>query len=142
MINICYVCSGNTCRSIMAERLMKKLLKNKRLKDVKVSSRGIFARKENITPQAKSTLKKMKASAGDRKSIKLGKIQKDTLYVVMTEEMKSYVKADKVLTMKQLIGCDILDPYGQSEEVYLQVAEQIDKANKVLLEKILMWRGI
>lgn len=142
MINICYVCTGNTCRSIMAERLMKKTLKEEKISDVKVSSRGIFARKENITPQAQAVLKKLKASASNRKSIKLGKIQKDTLYVVMTEEMKFYVKAPKVLTIKQLIGHDISDPYGQQEEVYMQVAEDIKKANKILLEKIVMWREV
>lgn len=142
MINICYICTGNTCRSIMAERLMKKTLKDKVLKDVKVSSKGIFAKKENITPQAQATLKKLKASASNRKSIKLGKTKKDVLYIVMTEEMKSYVKADKVITMKQLLGHDIPDPYGQSEEVYMQVAKELQNANQIILEKILMWRKV
>ena len=142
MINICYVCTGNTCRSIMAERLMKKMLKDKGIKDVKVCSRGIYAKKENISPQAQITLKKFKASAGNRKSVKLGKIQKDTLYVVMTENMKSYVKADKVITMKQLIGKDIADPFGQDEDVYLLVAQEVIKANEMLLNKIIMWRGV
>ena len=142
MINICYVCTGNTCRSIMAERLMKKTLKNKRIKDVKVFSRGIFAKKENISLEAKITLKKLNTSATDRKSIKLGKTKKDTLYVVMTEEMKTYVKADKLITIKQLIGFDILDPYGQDEQVYMQVAKDLMKANKILLEKIILWREV
>lgn len=142
MINICYVCTGNTCRSIMAERLMKKLLKEKGIKDVKVCSKGINAKKENITPFAQSTLKKLKASASDRKSIKLGKVQKDTLYVVMTESMKAFIKTEKVITMKQLIGQDISDPYGQDEEVYMQTAKEIIKANEILLNKILMWRNV
>lgn len=140
MINICYVCTGNTCRSIMAERLMKKALKNKRIKDVKVSSRGIFAKKEDINPNAISVLKKLNVSSSNRKSIKLGKIQKDTLYVVMTEEMRPYVKAEKVLTMKQLLGYDVLDPYGQAEEVYMQTALQLQQANKIIIENIKMWR--
>lgn len=142
MINICYICTGNTCRSIMAERLMKKTLKDKGLKDVKVSSKGIFAKKENITPQAQATLKKLKAGAGNRKSIKLGKTQKDVLYILMTEEMKPYVKAEKVITIKQLLGYDIHDPYGQSEEVYMEVAKELQRANQIILEKILMWRKI
>ena len=140
MINICYVCTGNTGRSIMAERLMKKALKNKRIIDVKVSSRGIFAKKEDINPNAISVLKKLNASSSNRKSIKLGKIQKDTLYVVMTEEMRPYVKAEKVLTMKQLLGYDVLDPYGQAEEVYMQTALQLQQANKIIIENIKMWR--
>lgn len=142
MINICFVCTGNTCRSIMAERLLKKTLKQKGVKNVKVTSRGIFAKKENISPNAQITLKKLKASASDRKSIKLGKTDKDTLYVVMTEDIRRYVKADNVVTVKQLIGFDILDPYGQSEDVYLQVAKDLEKANDVILEEIIKWRGL
>ena len=84
----------------------------------------------------------MKASSSKRKSIKLGKIQKDTLYVVMTEEMKPYVKSEKVITMKQLLGHDVLDPYGQDQEVYFDVANDLKEANKILLEKILMWREL
>lgn len=140
MINICYICTGNTCRSIMAERLMKKLLKDNGIKDVKVSSKGVCAKKENITLQAKNTLKKLKASSGDRKSIKLGKVKKDVLYIVMTENLKNYVNADKVITIKQLLGYDIQDPYGQDEDVYMQVAQDLIKANQVILKKILMWR--
>ena len=119
---------------------MKKALKNKRIKDVKVSSRGIFAKKEDINPNAISVLKKLNVSSSNRKSIKLGKIQKDTLYVVMTEEMRPYVKAEKVLTMKQLLGYDVLDPYGQAEEVYMQTALQLQQANKIIIENIKMWR--
>ena len=142
MINICYVCAGNTCRSIMAERLMKKTLKDKGIKDVKVFSRGIFAKKENITINAQITLKKLKAGAGNRKSIKLGKISNDTLYILMTENMRHYVKSEKVVSMKQLIGRDISDPYGLDEDAYMSVANEIQQANKVILEKILMWRNV
>ena len=42
--------------------------------------------------------------------------------------------------MKQLLGFDIADPYGQTEEVYLQVAKDLQKANEIIIEKILMWR--
>ena len=142
MIKICYVCTGNTCRSIMAERLMKQTLKKHGISDVKVFSRGIFAKKENISQQAQIVLKKMKASASNRKSVKLGKIQNDMLYVVMTEQMKQYVNSEKVITMKQLLGMDILDPYGQTEDVYFQVAKDLQKANEILIEKIKMWRGV
>ena len=60
----------------------------------------------------------------------------------MTEQMKPYVKSDKVLTMKQLLGYDILDPYGQTEDVYMSVANDLLKANEIILEKIVMWRGL
>ena len=78
MLKICFVCTGNICRSIMAERIMKKLLKEQVIKDIKVSSRGIFANGDNISQNAKVTLKKMGFSSSNRKSVKLGKINKNT----------------------------------------------------------------
>ncbi len=142
MIKICFVCTGNTCRSIMAERLMKKLLKDNKIEDVKVSSRGLMAKGDNISDMAKVVLKKLKASASNRKSVKLKKTDKDTLYVVMSENMKSRVSSSKIITMKDLIGNDIIDPYGGDEEIYLKTAKEIQSANKILLQKIISWREL
>ena len=142
MIKICYVCTGNTCRSIMAERLMKKYLKDKNVKDIKVCSKGLRATGENIAENAKIVLKKLKASSANRKSVKLGKIDKDTLYIVMNDNMKNYISSKKIISMKDLIGEEILDPYGQSEEIYMMTAKKIMLANEKLAEKINMWRNL
>ncbi|MBE7073763.1 MAG: hypothetical protein E7379_01575 [Clostridiales bacterium] len=140
MIKICFICTGGTCRSIMAERLMKKIIKERKIEDVKVSSRGLFANGDNIAENAKRALKKLKASSANRKSIQLAKIDKQTLYVVMTEPMKEKIQSQKVITMKNLIGRDISDPYGQSEQVYLQTAYEIIEGIEKLLQNIVLWR--
>ncbi len=141
MIKVCFVCTGNTCRSIMAERLMKKLLKNKNYEGIKVFSRGLDASGENITENAKKTLKRYHALSSNRKSVKLGKIDKDTLYVTMTESQKGQIQNSKnVISFKSLIGKDILDPYGQSEEIYLKTAEDLIEGISVLINKIKNWR--
>ena len=143
MVKICFICSGNTCRSVMAERLMKRKLKEQKITDnIKITSKGINAKGDNINDKAKDVLKKFKALASNRKSVKLGKIDKETLYIVMTENMKPYVKAPLLLSARDLIGTDILDPFGQSEEVYLQTAKQIIQALDCLIEKIKIRRGI
>ena len=41
-MKIMFVCTGNTCRSAMAEGLAKKIIKEKNL-DIEVYSAGIFA---------------------------------------------------------------------------------------------------
>ena len=41
MYKIMYVCTGNTCRSPMAEGILRKLLEERGCKDVEVSSSGI-----------------------------------------------------------------------------------------------------
>ena len=136
MIKICFVCTGNTCRSIMAERLLKKMIKEKKIDNIKVSSRGILAKGENIAQNAKLVLKECRASAANRKAVKLGKIDKDTLYIAMTDNQKAQVKSDKVISMKSLLGEDIADPFGQSIEEYRKVAQKLILANQVLLDKI------
>lgn len=140
MIKICFVCTGNTCRSIMAERLLKQQLKFLKLQDIKVFSKGIDAKKENITENAKLALKKFKASSADRKSIKLGKIDPAMIYVTMTERQKQIIKSNKVIAFSELIGHDVLDPYGQDLDVYIDCCNQINDGVKVLLDKILKWR--
>ena len=142
MIKICFVCVGNTCRSVMAERLLRKKLKKEKINDVKIISRGVRATGENITKEAKNVLKTMSAASGNRKSIKLGKIDQDMLYIVMTENLKGFVASKKVISIKDLVGEDLLDPYGQGEHVYFETANQIIKANDVLIEKIKMWRRV
>ena len=142
MLKICFVCTGNTCRSVMAERLMKKALKERGIADIKVSSKGLKANGENIAENAKIVLKKYKASGANRKSVKLGRIDDKTLYIVMTENMKSQVKTSCIMSIKDLTGCDVSDPYGGDVELYKITANQIMQAIEILLEKILKWRDL
>ena len=140
MIKICFVCTGNTCRSVMAERLMKKKLKTKKIPDVRVCSKGLYANGENINDNAKVVLKEYKALASNRKSQQLKKTDNETLYIAMTEGMKDKIKAKKVITIKSLVGNDVIDPFGQSIEVYRQTAKEILKAVEKLIQNIIMWR--
>lgn len=140
MIKICFVCTGNTCRSIMAERLMKKVLKDRKIESIKVASRGLSATGENISENAKIVLKEYRATYANRKSIKLGKIDKNTLYITMTANQKQAIKSKNVISFKELIGFDILDPYGQDLEVYRKSAKEILSGINILIEKMELWR--
>ena len=139
-IKICFVCTGNTCRSIMAERLFKKIIKDRKIKGLKASSRGINAKNENISENAKIVLKEYGASDRDRKSIQLGKIDPGTLYVAMTDKIKGKING-RVISMKDLLGADVLDPFMQDIDVYRETARELVNGIDILLSKILNVRS-
>lgn len=134
-IKLCFVCTGNTCRSFMAERIMKKMIKKEGLTFVKVSSRGLNALGDDSAPNAMLALKKLGYSSVKRKSQKLNRIDQKTLYIAPTTAIKNKI-AGRVIEMKDLIGHEIADPYGQGQEEYLEVAKDIEKACQTLIDKL------
>lgn len=140
MIKICFVCTGNTCRSVMAEALTKKFLKEQNIEDVKVSSRGLYANGGQVTNETKRALKKMGVSLRSRKSVKLNKTDKKTIYVALTDAHKQMIKSDKVISFSSLIGQDVPDPYGGDDIVYEKVSLMINDGVKKLVELIKKWR--
>lgn len=139
-IKLCFVCTGNTCRSFMAERITKKLIKDKGLNFVKISSRGLNATGEMSAANACKALKNLGYNGAKRKSVAIKKFDQKTLYVAMTSAIKAKV-AGRVIEMKDLIGQEIPDPYGKDEKAYLECARLIEKACITLVDKLVKIGG-
>lgn len=139
-IKLCFICTGNTCRSFMAERIMKANLKKAGIDFVKVSSRGLNATGEMSAENACKALKSLGYPSTKRKSVALKKFDQKTLYVAMTTAHKNKV-AGRVIEMKDLIGREIPDPYGQDLDTYIECAKIIESACKVLTEKLIRIGG-
>jgi protein-tyrosine-phosphatase len=144
-MNVLFVCTGNTCRSPMAEAI----LRDQQIDDITVKSAGIFAAEgNNASAHAIKVLEENKINHSHRSRM-LGK--EDILWAdyvfTMTEGHKTLLMdhypfgADKIFTLKEFVyetkeDMDVIDPYGGSMEVYQETFYELKRLVEGLLEKI------
>jgi len=135
---IIFVCTGNTCRSPMAETIYKSLETNS---DIKVMSRGLVVLfSEPSNPKADTVLKShnLQLEGHISKPLKSVDIDENTLILTMTEKQKisiieNFQFEDNVYTLKEFVGesGDVTDPYGGTlidyEECYVELARLVKK---------------
>lgn len=133
-----FVCTGNTCRSPMAEAIYKNLEK---VSDMKVMSRGLVVLfSEPLNPKAEIVLKKHDLELNNHvsKGLKASDIDESTIILTMTASQKKkvlelYPEVKDVYTIKEFAGeiGDVMDPYGQTlmeyEECYIELGRLVKK---------------
>lgn len=140
MKKICFVCTGNTCRSPMAENLLKDKLKKQKIKLFQILSAGIMADGSPTSSETIAVLRKNGIPAKPKKSktISASLLKKnDILFLTMTTGHKQHIRHNNVFSLGEFIGgADIPDPYGRSPEAYENCFSQLDAYTNVLAEKI------
>lgn len=139
MKSILFVCTGNTCRSCMAEGILKDILKDKQ-DEVKIGSVGLFVGiSKKASKNAIDVLKNewdIDITNHKPRQLEKSDIEQFDLILTMTKVHKyailnSYKEAlGKVFTLKEYvkfsnINKDIIDPYGGSYEDYRLCANEI-----------------
>ncbi len=134
-MKLIFVCTGNTCRSPLAEYLMKDYCKKNNL-DIEVESRGLACSNDRpISENSKMALAEIGIDASEHKSksFTIKDLFEADLIVTMTREHKYMLNYhfnknddEKVKSFNELTGLgEVHDPFACDLDVYRRCRNQL-----------------
>lgn len=149
-MNILFVCTGNTCRSPMAEAISRKIIRENAEKygNFRVASAGIAAEDGGeMSEEAKEVLKEKNCTFEEFRSQNIYEELMDQADLVLTMGkshkmlLSTYNKQwqDKIFTIGEYVGDqeEIADPFGGDYEEYEECFEELERKIKEIFDKLI-----
>ena len=146
-MRILFICTGNTCRSPMAEGYFKFLINRDGADDIEVSSAGTFAGDgEPASSNSLLSMRKLGIDISNHKSTALTRALLDSaeIIVTMTESHRTHVGSlsPKALAKTRVMGelsrdkKDVSDPFGGDADIYDNCIQSMIPSLNALYEEL------
>jgi protein-tyrosine-phosphatase len=141
MRKILFVCTGNTCRSPMAEGLFKLMLSQNCITYIEAKSAGIYAQDGSKASQnAKLAVQELGANIEKHKAKRLTEslvCHSDEIYA-MTKQHKDIIEATYPQSKNKIfiLGDGISDPFGGEIVEYIRCRDEIKTAIDEIIIRI------
>lgn len=143
MMNLYFICTGNTCRSAMAEAIVRA----KHITNIEVKSAGIFAASQApMSPNAKRVLGEQQITEQHSASqVDEATLEWADYIITMTEGHRANLlaaypqHANKIIRLHEFAtgeSRDVFDPYGGDVEVYRKTFNELQQAIEQIIRKI------
>lgn len=126
----------------MLEGLLKTKLKNLE-KQMEVKSCGLSVNpNDKINEKARKAVKKYNVVIRHKPTQLTSKaLERADSVLTMTDDQKMYLRYDKcfykVFSLRETVGFNVNDPYGQTQEMYNKCAEALEYASDVIIENLI-----
>lgn len=149
-MKIMFICTGNTCRSAIAEAMLKKMAQENN-KKVEVFSSGIFTNGgEMASPNAIEVMKKYNIDLTSHRSTNIKDAHLEDMDVIlcaMQGHKERIIRLypnlkEKIYTIREYAdlakekGPDINDPWGLEIENYNRCVKEIEECLQVIIKKL------
>ncbi|XZE19005.1 Sua5/YciO/YrdC/YwlC family protein [Pirellulaceae bacterium SH449] len=148
---VLFVCTGNTCRSPMAQAMMNRKIEEKFSKQFGARDLPIYAISAGVaayggdpaSPGAQQAIKKYRASLDKHQSNQLTMELVDQADLILTMGsrhkhviMSQWPAAGNKVQMISPDGSEIADPFGGPLEIYARCAEQLDQCTDYWIDRL------